>query len=58
MNNENDLYTLDQLIKILEKMRDEGEGDINFAKALYTLSLEIRDINRWIDLKSSEDCYN
>ncbi len=39
-------------------MRDEGEGNINFPKAFLTLALEIKDINRWIDLKSSEDCYN
>ena len=46
-----DIYTLDELIKTLELIKENGEGELNFAKAYYCLALEIKKLK----LKSSED---
>lgn len=46
MENEenNGLYTLEDLIRVLEKIREHGSGDLNFPKAIYCLALEIQKI--------------
>lgn len=35
---------IEHLIKLLEKIRDEGSGFISFPKAIYLLALEIRNL--------------
>jgi hypothetical protein len=35
-------YSLDELIEILEKIKLEGEGDLNLAMALMTLAKAIK----------------
>jgi len=42
---EEDFYKLDELIGILEDIKEKKSGDINFCKALYCLAKEIEWIN-------------
>lgn len=45
--NSNDTYkSLQELILILEKIRDEGEGFINIPKSIYFLCLELEDLKK------------
>lgn len=46
-------YDLETLIKSLEKIRDDGSGSINFAKALYTLSKEVMVIKKILEENDS-----
>jgi hypothetical protein len=43
-----DIYSLDELINILEDIKDKGEGNLNFPKAFYCLAKEIEKIKRQI----------
>lgn len=42
-------YELDELIKRCEKIRDDGDGPINFVKAFYTLAKEIEHLQKTVD---------
>jgi hypothetical protein len=44
-----DCYDLDEMIHILEDIRNNEEGIINPAKVWYTLSKEIEKIKFWIE---------
>jgi hypothetical protein len=37
-----DIYTIQELIDVLEKIKQDGDGSINFCKAFYVLALEIK----------------
>lgn len=37
---------IEELIKILEKIREDGEGYLNFPQAIYLLALEIQKIKK------------
>ena len=39
-----DIYELDELIKALENIKNNGDGALSFPKALYCLALEIKKI--------------
>jgi len=41
---DNDEYSLDELIKKLEYIRDNSEGFLNYPKAFYILALEIKKL--------------
>ena len=41
-----DIYTLQELIKSLEKIKEQGSGTINFPKALYCIALEIDKLKK------------
>ena len=45
-----DTYSLEELIKILEDIRNKGSGDLNFCKALYCLSKEIDKLHRYLKI--------
>lgn len=47
----NDIYSLEDLILRLEKIRDDFHGNINFPKAFYSLALEIKSIKERLDKK-------
>jgi len=40
-----DIYTLNEVIEALEEIEKHGHGDLNVAKALMTLALEIKKLN-------------
>lgn len=48
MNQKNE-YNLEDLIELLENIKEEGDGSINFAKALYCLCKEIEKINFYVE---------
>ena len=39
-----DIYDLDELIERLEEIREKGDGNLNFPKAIYCLAKEIQEI--------------
>ena len=52
-----DLYKLDELIEILENIRDNGEGTLNPPKVVLTLAMEIRELqeeNKRIEEKAGK----
>jgi len=53
---ENDIYSLDELIKILEEIKENGEGNLNFAKAFYCLAKEIEKIKLQISEGFQSSC--
>lgn len=49
-------YSLDELIKILEDIRDTEEGSpINIPKALYSLCVEIKALIQYLEIKDLSD---
>lgn len=41
-------YDFDELIDILEKIRDGKRDNINFAKAFYSICLKIKEIEKQV----------
>ena len=39
-----DLYTLDEIIEVLETVRKDGDGYFNIPKAFYCFALEIKSL--------------
>lgn len=39
-----EIYSLDKLISLLEQIRKDGEGILNFPSAFYCLALEIKTL--------------
>lgn len=50
----NELYTLKELIDSLEQIRKEGEGNINFPKAIYCLAKEIEGIKQIVLISTKQ----
>ncbi len=46
---ENDLYSLEKLIKVLETIKENGSGHINYPKSIYCLALEIRTLKETLN---------
>lgn|GEM_PF-4846521 len=44
----NDYYELDELMEVLEEIKKNGEGTLNFPKAIYCLAKEIEKIKQQI----------
>jgi hypothetical protein len=49
MEHPEDPYTLEELIEKLEELRNGKEIYINFSKALYTLTFEIKKIHKRLE---------
>ena len=51
----NDTYeNIEQLIEILEKIKMEGNGPLSFPKAIYLISLEIKEIKDNLNLLQND----
>jgi len=43
---ENNLYSLDELIEVLEEIKKNGDGNLNFPKAFYCIAMELKELKR------------
>ncbi len=46
-NEDEDLYSLDKLIEMLEEMRKNGGGQLSIPKAIYCLAKEIEKVQKY-----------